>query len=162
MYYHVTYTDGDEEEMSQTELRDGYVLGLSKEINTEWKKYQTSLKQKTVADSDGSEVDGSDGEVESSAGEGSEYDKADYNEEVQNKKRKRKENNKSSKKKKPTELSGCVLPMPGEKTVAAEAFDKLSASQKLLVVDKVNRKTKKVYLFKHAFTNITNVICLYR
>ncbi len=145
MYYHVTYTDGDEEEMSQTELRDGYVLGLSKEINTEWKKYKTSLKSKTVEDSDGSDVDGSDGEGESSAGEGSEYDKADYNEEVQNKKRKRKENNKSSKKKKPNELSGCVLPMPGEKTVAAEAFDKLSASQKLLVVDKVNRKTKKVY-----------------
>ena len=32
-YYHVTYTDGDEEELSQTELRDGYVLGLSDEIN---------------------------------------------------------------------------------------------------------------------------------
>jgi hypothetical protein len=31
-YYHVTYTDGDEEELSQRELRDGYVLGLSKEI----------------------------------------------------------------------------------------------------------------------------------
>jgi hypothetical protein len=158
----VTYTDGDEEEMSQTELRDGYVLGLSKEINTEWKKYKTSIKNKTVEDSDGSEVEPSEGEVESSSGEGSEYDKADYNEEVKNNKRKRKESNKSSKKKKQTELSGCVLPMPGEKTVAAEAFDKLSESQKLLVVDKVNRKTKKVYLFKHVFINITNVFCLYR
>ncbi len=31
-YYHVTYSDGDEEELSQRELRDGFVLGLSKEI----------------------------------------------------------------------------------------------------------------------------------
>ncbi len=34
-YYHVIYTDGDEEELSQTELRDGYLLGLSHEIETE-------------------------------------------------------------------------------------------------------------------------------
>jgi hypothetical protein len=27
LYYHVTYTDGDEEEMSQAELRDAYLLG---------------------------------------------------------------------------------------------------------------------------------------
>jgi hypothetical protein len=45
-------------------------------------------------------------------------------------------------------LSGCVLPTPGEKTVAAEAYDKLSESQKQLVVEKVNRKTKKVIYFK--------------
>ncbi len=36
-YYHVTYTDGDEEELSQTELRDGYLLGLSDKIEAEWK-----------------------------------------------------------------------------------------------------------------------------
>jgi hypothetical protein len=37
-YYHVTYTDGDEEELSQTELRDGYLLGLTDVIEAEWKK----------------------------------------------------------------------------------------------------------------------------
>ena len=37
-YYHVTYTDGDEEELSQIELRDGFVLGLSKTINEEYAK----------------------------------------------------------------------------------------------------------------------------
>ena len=37
-YYHVTYSDGDEEELSQTELRDGYVLGLTKEIEELWQK----------------------------------------------------------------------------------------------------------------------------
>ncbi len=87
MYYHVTYTDGDEEEMSQTELQAAYVLGWSEVINTEWKKY------KTVEDSDVSEVETCDGE-------GSEYDKAEYNEEVKNNKRKRKENQKSSTKRK--------------------------------------------------------------
>jgi hypothetical protein len=154
--YHVTYTDGDEEEMSQTELRDAYVLGLREEINREWKKYKSSLKKNTVEDSEGSEVEISDGEVETSDGEGSEYDKADYNAEVKNNKRKRKESKKSSTKKKQTELSGCVLPTPGEKTVAAEAYDKLSESQKQLVVDKVNRKTKKVDFLKHFFITITN------
>jgi hypothetical protein len=34
--------------------------------------------------------------------------------------------------------------LAGEKTVAAEAYEKLSESEKRLVVDKVNRKTKKV------------------
>ena len=36
--YHVTYSDGDEEEWCQRELRDGYVLGLGTEIETEWSK----------------------------------------------------------------------------------------------------------------------------
>jgi hypothetical protein len=31
LYYHVTYADGDEEELSQIELRDNYLLGLSPE-----------------------------------------------------------------------------------------------------------------------------------
>ncbi len=34
IYYHVVYTDGDGEEMTQTELRNAYVLGLSDVINT--------------------------------------------------------------------------------------------------------------------------------
>jgi hypothetical protein len=34
--YHVTYSYGDEEEFSQVELRDGYLLGLSAEIEVQW------------------------------------------------------------------------------------------------------------------------------
>jgi hypothetical protein len=47
-------------------------------------------------------------------------------------------------KRKQKELSAIVLPLPGDKTVAAEAFQKLSGKQKKLVADRVNRKTKKV------------------
>jgi hypothetical protein len=37
--YHVTYSDGDEEEWSQRELRDGYALGLSRRnLNRETRK----------------------------------------------------------------------------------------------------------------------------
>jgi hypothetical protein len=51
-YYHVTYTDGDEEEISQAELRDAYVLGLSEEINTQWKIMKYGKKTKPIEDSD--------------------------------------------------------------------------------------------------------------
>jgi hypothetical protein len=142
LYYHVTYSDGDEEELSQAELRDAYVLGLAEEIKTQWETMIQGDKSKAIEETDVSEVETSDGE-------GSEYDKAEYNEEVQTKKRTRKENRKSSIKKKKTKLSGCVLPVAGERTVAAEAYEKLSESEKLLVVKKVNRETKKVTLAKN-------------
>ncbi len=45
MYYHVTYTDGDEEEYTQTELRNGYVLGLSEEIEREWSKFKQQTSE---------------------------------------------------------------------------------------------------------------------
>jgi hypothetical protein len=93
LYYHVTYSDGDEEEMSQAELRDGYVLGLAEEIQTQWETMKQGEKTKAIEDTDVSEVETSDGE-------GSEYDRAEYNEEMKNKKRKRKENKTSSTKKK--------------------------------------------------------------
>ena len=48
--YHVTYSDGDEEEWCQRELRDGYVLGLGTEIETEWKKLKETRKEKDVED----------------------------------------------------------------------------------------------------------------
>ena len=147
-YYHVTYSDGDEEELSQAELRDAYVLGLAEEIQTQWETMIQGDKNKAIEDTDVSEVETSDGE-------GSEFDKADYDEQVENKKRTRKENQKSSTKKKKTELSGCVLPLAGEKTVAAEAYEKLSESEKLLVVEKVNRKTKKVILAINLFGTAT-------
>jgi hypothetical protein len=34
-YYHVNFTDEDEEKFSQTELKDGYLLGLSAEIEAQ-------------------------------------------------------------------------------------------------------------------------------
>ena len=46
--------------------------------------------------------------------------------------------------KKKKELSAIVLPLPGDKTVAAEAFDKLTGPQKKMVADRVNKTTKKV------------------
>ncbi len=63
-------------------------------------------------------------------------------------KRIRKENSKSSnqkpKRKKPQELSGLIMPKPGDKNVTAEAFEKLSARQQDNVVERVNKNTKKV------------------
>ncbi len=66
--YHVTYTDGDEEELSQVELRDGYVLGLSAEIVAQWKTYKLGNK-----DTSGEEAP-QDSEDEGSDVEGSTYD----------------------------------------------------------------------------------------
>ncbi len=48
------------------------------------------------------------------------------------------------KKKKGQKPTGLVLPIPGEKTVAAEAFGKLNPADKDLVAQNINRKTKKV------------------
>jgi hypothetical protein len=79
LYYHVTYSDGDEEEMPQAELRDAYVLGLAEEIQTQWETMIQGDKNKAIEDTDVSEVETSDGE-------GSEYDRADYNEELKKKK----------------------------------------------------------------------------
>ncbi len=144
VYYHVTYSDEDDEEMSQAELRDAYVLGLAEVIQTKWKQLKSRNKDKIIEDTDVSEVETSDGE-------GSEYDRAEYNEELKNKKNNRKENNKSSTKKTRTGLSGFVLPSAGETTVSAEAFAKLSEAEKQLVVEKVNRKTKKVIIVLRLF-----------
>ena len=46
--------------------------------------------------------------------------------------------------KKKKELSAIVLPLPGDKTVAAEAFEKLTEPQKKMFADRVNKTTKKV------------------
>ncbi len=142
-YYHVTYSDGDEEELSQRELRDGFVLGLSKEIKEQWVKYIGAKK-----DTEGSEK-GEKSQDESSGGESSDYGNKDYNEEVRSKRKQRKENRKRSIKKKTHELSETMLPQPGDKTASAEAFAKLDGNQKRLVAEKVNRKTKKVLCFCH-------------
>jgi hypothetical protein len=140
MYYHVIYTDGDEEELSQTELRDCYLLGLKDEIEKQWREYKETTEGKSVdQDNDICADDGSDED-------GSQYDNSDYNEEVRHKRKERKEQNARKSKRKKAELSGIVLPQSGDKTVAAEAYGKLDDQQKKLVAEKVNRKTKKVLL----------------
>jgi hypothetical protein len=48
------------------------------------------------------------------------------------------------KKKHPKPISGLVLPVSGEKKVAAEAFGKLNPADKDLAAQNINRKTKKV------------------
>ena len=66
--YHVTYSDGDEKEWSQRELRDGYVLGLGPDIATQWKKLkQSDAKRKLNVDNE------SKSDEEASEGEGSIY-----------------------------------------------------------------------------------------
>ncbi len=35
--YHVTYSDGDEEEWTQRELRGAFLLGLAPEVTAQWK-----------------------------------------------------------------------------------------------------------------------------
>jgi hypothetical protein len=150
LYYHVTYSDGEEEEMSQLELRDGYVLGLAEAIQIQWNTMKADDRSKKIEETNVSEVETSDGE-------GSEYDKAEYNEEAKNKKRIRKENKKSCTKKTKTDLSGCVLPSAGEKTVSAEAYAKISESERQLVMEKVNRKTKKVLIACSSFATRLHV-----
>jgi hypothetical protein len=104
MYYHVTYTDGDEEELSQTELRDCYLLGLKDDIERQWRQYKETTEGNTIdQDNDNCEDDGSDED-------GSQYDNSDYNEEVRHKRKERKEQNSRKSKKKKAELYGIVLP----------------------------------------------------
>jgi hypothetical protein len=147
-YYHIIYTDGDEEDMSQLELRDAYLLAKADGIEAEWNQLQGKEKGKeAVVTEDTSEGYTSDGE-------GSEYDRHDYDEEMKQTKRKRKppykpgkQRPKSSKRanaKRVNELSGVILPQNGDKTVAGEAFSKLDDAQKKLVTEKVNKKTKQV------------------
>jgi hypothetical protein len=45
-YYHITYTDGDEEDMSQIELRDAYLLANTEEIEAEWVQLKGLEKEK--------------------------------------------------------------------------------------------------------------------
>jgi hypothetical protein len=143
--YHVTYTDGDEEELSQKELRDGFLLALAPQIEAEWAKFKKMKKGKTTDySSDSSARDDSDGE-------GSLYDKdSDEDELDKRKKKKRRETNKRTSGKstlKNARISGMVLPVDGEKTVAAAAFGKLNAKQRENVSDNINRKTKKVITY---------------
>jgi hypothetical protein len=96
-----------------------------------------------------------------SDGEGSLYDKGSDEEELNmNRKKRRKEmlarglvpGEKTQKKNKKGQkpMAGLVLPVPGEKTVAAEAFGKMNPTEKELVAHNINRKTKKeVHIYTH-------------
>ncbi len=166
-YYHITYTDGDEEDMSQIELRDAYLLANTEEIEAEWVQLKGLEKEKDVCEMQVNTVQASEGET--SGSEGSEYDRHDYDEEMKQTKRKRKTTYKPAKQRPKTykranakrvnELSGVILPHDGDKTVAGEAFSKLDDAQKKLVTEKVNKKTKQVkpfvlspFMFNNNFT----------
>jgi hypothetical protein len=140
--YHVTYTGDDEEELSQKELLDGFLLALAPQIEAEWAKFKNMKKGKTTDYSSDSSARGD------SDGEGSLYDKeSDEDELDKRQKKKRRETKKRTSGKstlKNALISGMVLPVDGEKTVATEAFGKLNAKQREILSDNINRKTKKV------------------
>ncbi len=144
--YHVTYSE-DEEEWCQRELRDGYVLGLGTEIETQWKKLKETRKEKDVEDRD------LQMEEVASDGEGSRLYGTSSEEKTFRPKLKRrkvvtvKRAPKRTKQLEASELSGLILPQAGDKSVAGEAFGKLTAQQKSLVAANVNKKNKKVRNF---------------
>jgi hypothetical protein len=148
-YYHITYDDGDEEEMRQVELRDAYLLANTEKIQTEYDQLQREMQ----SDKDVGGEESSQGETDSGS-EGSEYDRHDYENELKQDKRKRKTTfkpgTKRSKcykrahKKQSNDLSGAILPQSGDKCVAGEAFAKLDSAQQGIVKAKVNKKTKQV------------------
>ncbi len=138
--YHMTYSDGDEEEWSQRELRDGYVLGLAPEIEARWKTLKEARGDKDVEDRE------LNNEEEASDGEGILY-AASSDEETCHRKSKRckdvnvKPSPKRAKRLQSGELSGLILPRSGDKSVAREVSGKLTAKQKTIVAANVNKKT---------------------
>ncbi len=143
----MTYSDEDEKEWTQRELRDGFLLGLKKaEITAQWKRLKKAGQSKDGEDTEANL------EEEASDGEGILYD-GDFEVEQANRKAKRRRKEKrvrlptKTKRGKAQQLSGLILPHEGDKSVAAEAFHKISSSQQLVVAANINRKTKKVSLF---------------
>jgi hypothetical protein len=128
--------------MTELELRDAYVLANKDAIEAEWDQLQGNDKGK-----DAVETEETSGDGETSGSEGSEYDRHDYDREVNQTKSKRKEVPKRVGKKKTKELAGVILPQTGDKTVAGEAYAKLDRAQKKMVSDKVNKTTKKVSFY---------------
>jgi hypothetical protein len=153
-YYHITYDDGDEEEMTQIELRDAYLLANTDKIQTEWDELQLQQQREKDVESEQS----SKGETDSGS-EGSEYDRHDFEKDMKQTKRKSKTTFKQGGKrqkcykrgsKKPSnDMSGVVLPQSGDKSVAGEAYAKLDVAQKQLVSEKVNKQTKQVQHCTH-------------
>jgi hypothetical protein len=129
--------------MTELEFKDAYVLANKDLIEAEWGQ----LKQKEKSDE---EQSAEDNEGDTSAGEESVYDKSSEEEEMNKiaKRRRRKKSKqileKPQKRAKQMDLSGLILPKSGDKTVAGEAFGKLSSSQQKVVAENINKKTKKV------------------
>jgi hypothetical protein len=144
--YHVTYDDGDEEELFQKELRDCYILALAPDIEAQWAAFNKTRTKKSIDENLEGSVEADSEDQALSDGEGSLYDKCSDEDELQKKeKKRRKEKTSRTAKKGQRPISGLVLPVPGDKPVAGEAFAKLNHQEKELVADnKINRKTKKV------------------
>ncbi len=106
-------------------MRDGYVLGLAKEIQPQWKTLKKTGKAKDDEDKEDENAE------EDTDGEGSLYDESE--EEKLTSKRRKTETKKPSqgpaKHGKSLALSGIILPRTGDKSVAGEAFRKLSSKQ---------------------------------
>jgi hypothetical protein len=144
--------------MTQIELRDAYMLANTDLIEAEWTLLKSLEKGKEASERQ------DDSDVETSDGEGGEYDRLDYESEVKQTKRKRKEVPKKAKKPQKNELAGVILPQSGDTTVAGEAFAKLNKAQKKVVTDKVNKKTKQVNLLLILFLLQSKLtyLCLFR
>jgi hypothetical protein len=160
--YHVEYEDGDEEELSQTELRDCYILALAPQIEAQWAAFKKTNTKKTLDENEEGSVEVQSDDEAMSDGEGSVYDKGSDEEKLNKKRKKRRkeilargpvagEKTTKKKKKRQKPISGLVLPIPGEKTVAAEAFGKLNTADQDLVALNINRKTKKVLIISFNF-----------
>jgi hypothetical protein len=154
MYYHVTYTDGDEEEYTQTELRDGHVLGLSEEMEREWAKFKSQTSnEKEVSDSSESDDFSSDKSSDE------EIPKPPQKKRKENAKSSKKKTNKSNKTKQVSgkdALSDQLLPLTGSKNVTSEAYAKLTIEQQDIVAANIDLKTKKVY-FKPVLCNCNSI-----
>ena len=55
--YHVEYEDGDEEELSQKELRDCYILGLAPQIEAQWTAFKKTNTKKTLDENEEGSVE---------------------------------------------------------------------------------------------------------
>jgi hypothetical protein len=136
----VTYQDGDEEELSQKELRDCYILALAPEIEAQWALFNKTKTQKSSGDKSESSVQADSDDQAVSDGEGSLYDKCSDEEELEKKKIKDAKRRPHVLRRRVNNLimSGLVLPVAGDKTVATEAFGKLNPKQKELVANNIN------------------------
>ncbi len=138
----MSHTATETKKNGHRELRDGYVFGLAKEIQAQWKTLKKTGKEKDNEDREDENPE------EDTDGEGSLYDESEE-EKLKSKRRKTETKKPSPRPAKPGNslaLSGIILPRTGDKSVAGEPFGKLSSKQKKIVAENVDKKTKKVNL----------------
>ncbi len=87
-------------------MRDGFILGLSDDITRQWNLLKGDKNGRPMKDKS------LESEVDTIEGEGSEYDKDDFESELKNKKQQRKENKNSSNKKKRKSCPQLYCPCP--------------------------------------------------